>query len=345
MRAISEYNNTMVKQTYNQKRPNIPAEIKRSVCVEAGHACAIKNCTEHTYLEIHHIDENRENNALENLILLCDKHHKMAHKKVINRKDLLEYKKRLVEMDEPKYQAEFQATLKIIEEITNTNKENSEIDKTQFINVSNKGTSKIEAKKTYDFLKFQTAIETTSDKEIKKELKNKPDILYWTFCRSSGHDRYVLENFPIGELTADFVILNSYSGLWEVFFIDLTPVSSSLFTKTGEPSKALISSFKKVDSWEDYLETKFDLIRYSLVKWAKEKDLLKYSLRRDPCNQSDNYLKDTNTVLEVNYCIVMGRRSELTSKEHSMKARYKKRHNVEILSYDRILDIAKERYR
>lgn len=85
----------MPPKQYDDSRPAIPAEIARSVKVEAGHQCAIKACAEHTYLEIHHINESREDNRLENLILLCDKHHKMAHAGVIDRKSLHEYKKLL----------------------------------------------------------------------------------------------------------------------------------------------------------------------------------------------------------------------------------------------------------
>lgn len=82
----------MAEKNYEAARPAIPAELRRAVAIESGHECAIKSCHEHTYLEIHHIDENRENNTLPNLILLCDKHHKMAHANVIDRKSLKEYK-------------------------------------------------------------------------------------------------------------------------------------------------------------------------------------------------------------------------------------------------------------
>ena len=84
-----------MSQKYNTPRPQIPAEVERSVKVEAGHNCAIKGCPEHTYLEIHHINEDRDDNRIDNLILLCDKHHKMAHAEVIDRKSLKEYKKLL----------------------------------------------------------------------------------------------------------------------------------------------------------------------------------------------------------------------------------------------------------
>ncbi|WP_323809725.1 HNH endonuclease signature motif containing protein [Sphingobium baderi] len=85
----------MPKPTYDRPRPSIPAEVARIVEVEAGHCCAIKECSEHTYLEFHHIDGNRENNTPVNLITLCDKHHKMAHAGVIDRKALRLHKDRL----------------------------------------------------------------------------------------------------------------------------------------------------------------------------------------------------------------------------------------------------------
>jgi hypothetical protein len=69
--------------------------MRRAVEVESGHACAVSRCGEHTYLELHHINGNREDNRIENLILLCDKHHKMAHEGIIDQKAMLEYKRLL----------------------------------------------------------------------------------------------------------------------------------------------------------------------------------------------------------------------------------------------------------
>jgi hypothetical protein len=80
---------------YQAPRPPLTAEVRRAVAVESGHACAITRCGEHTYLELHHINGNREDNRVQNLVLLCDKHHKMAHAGVIDQKAIREYKRLL----------------------------------------------------------------------------------------------------------------------------------------------------------------------------------------------------------------------------------------------------------
>jgi hypothetical protein len=103
----------MVEPKYEKERPSLPAEVRRAVEVESGHACAVSRCSEHTYLEIHHINENREDNRVENLILLCDKHHKMAHAGVIDRKALLEYKKKLSNS----YEADLQERIGRLEQL------------------------------------------------------------------------------------------------------------------------------------------------------------------------------------------------------------------------------------
>jgi len=80
---------------YEQDRPHIPAEVRRQVMTEAGHCCIVQHCPEHI-VEIHHIDENRENNDPSNLAVLCDKHHKLAHNKTISRLELRKYKELLL---------------------------------------------------------------------------------------------------------------------------------------------------------------------------------------------------------------------------------------------------------
>jgi len=78
-------------------RPEIPAELRRAVLVEAGHRCAIPRCGS-TQIDIHHITpwEQSNRHEYENLIALCPNCHRRAHNGEIDRKSLRLYKAQLV---------------------------------------------------------------------------------------------------------------------------------------------------------------------------------------------------------------------------------------------------------
>jgi hypothetical protein len=77
-------------------RPDIPAELKRAVLVEAGHRCAIPSCRA-TTTEIAHISPWRDQRVhkFENLIALCPNCHTRFDAGEIDRKSMLMYKARL----------------------------------------------------------------------------------------------------------------------------------------------------------------------------------------------------------------------------------------------------------
>lgn len=88
-----------------EQRPSLPAELRRSVLVEAGHRCAIHTCRA-TQVDVHHIVPWRQlqEHHLENLIALCPNCHRQAERGEIDRKALLMYKARLAaafKFDEP----------------------------------------------------------------------------------------------------------------------------------------------------------------------------------------------------------------------------------------------------
>ena len=66
---------------------------------EYDNKCEICGYDEHIeILEVHHIDKNRKNNIIKNLIILCPNHHKMLHRKVAileKRKLVIVYKRTL----------------------------------------------------------------------------------------------------------------------------------------------------------------------------------------------------------------------------------------------------------
>ncbi|KPF76743.1 hypothetical protein IP68_02285 [Blastomonas sp. AAP25] len=76
-----------------ERRPPIPAEIRRRVLVEAGHRCAIPTCR-YIEVEIHHIIPwaNCRSHDYDNLIALCANCHRRADRGEIDRKSLRLYK-------------------------------------------------------------------------------------------------------------------------------------------------------------------------------------------------------------------------------------------------------------
>jgi hypothetical protein len=86
----------MNESTEGQRRPDIPAGIKRKVLVEAGHRCAIPTCR-YIEVEIHHIVpwNQVQRHEYENLIALCANCHNRADRGEIDRRSLYIYKANL----------------------------------------------------------------------------------------------------------------------------------------------------------------------------------------------------------------------------------------------------------
>lgn len=77
----------------SERRPVIPAELRRRVLLEAGHRCAIPTCR-HIDVDIHHIIawEQCKKHEYENLIALCPNCHRQAKQGRIDKKSLRKYK-------------------------------------------------------------------------------------------------------------------------------------------------------------------------------------------------------------------------------------------------------------
>lgn len=184
----------------------------------------------------------------------------------------------------------------------------------------------------------------TGERGMQKLLEGRPQILYWALCRAGGHYRCVFREFPLGSrYKADFVVLNSYSGVWEVIFVELEPVDDRILTKAGLPTKRLAGAIKQVQDWRDYFESHKEAVRADLVRWARTKDILGYSDPRVISNHSCNYLESSGTYLKDQYKVIIGRRKVLDASGHQRKARYSDR--VEVMTYDRLKDLVDLRYR
>ena len=182
------------------------------------------------------------------------------------------------------------------------------------------------------------------ERAVAKYLCDNPEILYWTLCPSSGHARYVFCEFPLGsQYNVDVVILNSYSGTWEVYFVELEPVHDPVYTKAGIPSQRLAGAIKQLDDWREYVQQNPDAVRRDLVRWAMERDKLGYT-KREPVNRSGDRLADSRTVILYRYQVVIGRSSKHSAEVRALAGRHALSHSQQVVSYDRLLHLVERRY-
>jgi hypothetical protein len=184
--------------------------------------------------------------------------------------------------------------------------------------------------------------QTKGEREIHAFLKEEPLLVWATFMNSGGHSNYVIPEFSLsGKYRADFVVMQSFSGGWNIAFIELEPVDENPFTQKEIPSQRLRGAIKQIDDWHDFEEEEGASLRSHLADLAQKYDTLypERNLAREPrCVKMQ--LRDPKTYLCCKYFIVMGRRCHFDEEFIHVKAKFVRHHNVEILTYDRFIEVA-----
>ena len=138
-------------------------------------------------------------------------------------------------------------------------------------------------------------------------LKKNPFVLRQSMYSGWGHEDYVLHEFSFGgKYQADFVVLMSYSGGWEVNFIEIEPVDDQVYTKQLKASARLNGAFTQLNDWRDFVRLNRAQVQRDLADRCKEKDLLKF-----PGNASGNLLRAPETFVRFRYHIFIGRRERV----------------------------------
>lgn len=186
------------------------------------------------------------------------------------------------------------------------------------------------------------AFQADGERNATAFLKAHPEIVAWRFCWTGGHSQFVFNEFPFGSrYRSDFVVLLSYSGLWEVNLIELKNTDDSIITKDGRPTKKLNSAISQIGDWKEYIERNGAQVQSDLSHWCIEKDLLgNYPCDKPPSNQSGNRLNDPDTYIKWQYHIIIGRRKTVTDKVRRKMNQYMRNSGIEIGTYDKFVDIA-----
>lgn len=84
-----------IKTNNKKRRPTIPQKTKALLQKEIKSICPICPSEDVEHFQIHHIDENPENNDFENLLMLCPTCHSKITKKDISLKQVIKFKNSL----------------------------------------------------------------------------------------------------------------------------------------------------------------------------------------------------------------------------------------------------------
>ena len=185
---------------------------------------------------------------------------------------------------------------------------------------------------------------TNGEREIHKYLKQHPTLVWGMFCNVGGHSDYVISEFRIREkYRCDFVVMQSYSGAWDVHLIELEPVDSSLFKKSDEkPEKRFRGGIDQIEDWKRFISEDQNTFKSCLADTAMNSDLLhpEYNLNVEPSSMACDELRNPKTVIWYNYHVVIGRSSELDSHKQYLKASYNNVNDIKVHTYDRLLHVA-----
>jgi len=192
---------------------------------------------------------------------------------------------------------------------------------------------------------LESLLKTTSgEREIHAFLKKNPRLVWGTFCNCGGHTDAIVSEFRFRDkYRSDFVVMQSYSGAWEVHFVELEPVDVELFTKKDKPRQRFQGAIHQLEDWKRFSINESPALRACLADAIMNDDILfpEDNTNHEPSNYTSNNLRDPATVIWFNFHIVIGRRETLSVAEQQLKSSYQNLSGVKVHTYDRLLQVAK----
>jgi len=186
--------------------------------------------------------------------------------------------------------------------------------------------------------------ETHGERKIHRFLEENPDLVGGIFNRTGVE--YVISKPDLGnEFQADFVTLQPFSGGWDVDLVELEPPDEPMFTAKGVFAKRLNQAMHQIVTWRIFLAnpTNNAYFRQQLHNAAKLKNLLHPEWNGTDPKCTIGWLL-TNPLSSVTYWwhIVIGRRDKLSEQDVQQKAAFAGNHDIDLLTYDRFTDVARE---
>jgi hypothetical protein len=136
------------------------------------------------------------------------------------------------------------------------------------------------------------------------------------------HGTHVVPKFRFsGEYVSDFLISEITSGGTFWILVELEPVNAPLVTKGGQLSQRVREGVQQVRDWRSWLESNRD---------AASRSVSQHGL-------------GLGEIEGIWGWVVVGRRADVTPRFNELRSQMKNDSNIEIMTYDRLLDWFKKR--
>jgi Domain of unknown function (DUF4263) len=124
-----------------------------------------------------------------------------------------------------------------------------------------------------------------------------------------------------------------------VHLVEIEPPNTKLYTKAGVPQERPAGAIKQIEDWKILVETKRPMILDELERAFKTRELIWGRAREVTCNAGLR-LHDTAAWLQFYYHIIIGRREGMYSEDLQRKAATLRLKQIEIMTFDRLLEFA-----
>ncbi len=151
----------------------------------------------------------------------------------------------------------------------------------------------------------------------------------------------LVSQFKFGtDFVADFVAFGAFSGACCIHFVELEPPGEALFTKQGVAAKRFNGALAQIAAWKAFVEKNRGEVLRELAKVFSQRELV-FGRKGDELTDTTGMpIYDPDQWIVWSYHVVIGRRDQLSKTEMGKKAAYQTQADVDIMTYDRLLNQA-----
>jgi hypothetical protein len=189
---------------------------------------------------------------------------------------------------------------------------------------------------------IERACAQKGERPIQRALEKHPNVIYKAL--GQGGFGYVVPQFEAGnEYRSDFLLISTFSGGFDLNFVELEPPSAKLFQKNGNMTARLAGAFRQIELWKRFERGVASLpyLLQQITKAAESRNLLHPDSKGGLMCNAGLPITDPRVARVFHYYIVMGRRDDLKSDELSRKANFRNSFDLELITYDRLIEASR----